>query len=41
MTPCVSLRMDVLARHADSSMYKSAIMQEHDRLTSQQGGGIE
>ena len=41
MTPCVSLRKDVLARHADSSMHKSAMMQEHDRLASQQGGGIE
>ena len=41
MTTCVSLRKDVLARHADSSMHKSAMMQEHDRLASQQGGGIE
>ena len=41
MTPCVSLRKDVLARHANSSMHKSTMMQEHDRLASQQGGGIE
>ena len=41
MTPCVSVRKDALARHADSSMHKSAMMQEHDRLALKQGGGIE
>ena len=40
MTPCVSLRKDVLARHADSSMLKSAVVQEQDRQASERGGGI-
>ena len=40
ITPCISLRKDVLARHADSRMHKSALWQEHERLASEQGGGI-
>ena len=38
VTPCISLRTDVLARHADSCMHKSAISREHERLASEQGG---
>ena len=40
LLPCVSLRRDVLARHADSLMHKSAVLQEHERLASQPNGGI-
>ena len=40
ITPCISLRKDVLARHADSRMHTSAVRQEHERLASEQGGGI-
>ena len=38
VTPCISLHTDVLARHADSCMHKSATSREHERLASQQGG---
>lgn len=40
ITPCISLRKDVLTRHADSHMHKSAVRQECERLASEQGGGI-
>ena len=40
LLPCVSLRRAVLARHADSLMHKSAVLQEHERLAFQQNGGI-
>ena len=40
ITPCISLRKYVLARHADSHMHKSAVRQEHERLASEQSGGI-
>ena len=40
LLPCVVLRKDVLVRHADSLMHKSAVLQEQERLASQHNGGI-
>ena len=41
LSPCVSLRKDVLARHADSNMHKQAVRQEHERLAAEASDGIE
>ena len=39
-TPCISLRKDVLVRHADSYMHKLAQELECDRLAAESSGGI-
>ena len=40
LLPCVLLRKDVLARHADSLMDRSAVFQEQERLASYHNHGI-
>ena len=39
-TPCISLRKDVIRRHAGSSMPKAAVLLQCERLASEKTGGI-